>query len=387
MSVRAPVVDGASDTDRRRRRRLDDHMSCFLLGLQEAAILLHDRATAVMWLHCNLRRAHMHDTHTCKANTASRLPHETGDPWTPLRIRQRPTPPLWLSTRFTLSLSTPSRVQHEVTLRGAIAKGRRGRQNINLHTVIEVSSCWVGSEHIFHRDEAHFLRAVDHVHRGNRGTLPSALPPVTMRPTGMAAHWLLVFAVHSTSAAIHNPKIVGVARLRDLHLCTHTTVGGCTARSRHKQTMMCTFDETRVVVPDYVFGGSFGLTPREGFRISHMFKRDEPLPQEMFGLQVLLAMAGSSLAGWCGALLGFQFAPAATFAPGRVGDGFRYAGWQSFQLISRLFLLAASINEWRRRVAAKISTRVALVRATRSHRQQQGGVEEGDERCTYYTDT
>ena len=49
-----------------------------------------------------------------------------------------------------------------------------------------------------------------------------------------------------------------------------------------------------IVVPDKL--PSFGLTERENLRLAYMFRKDEPLVQEIFGLQVLF--------GWLGAQLG-----------------------------------------------------------------------------------
>jgi len=84
-----------------------------------------------------------------------------------------------------------------------------------------------------------------------------------------------------------------------------------------------------VIVPDSL--PTFGLSEREQWRLSHMSLPEEPLPQEIFGLQVLAGTAGSQAAGFIGAVMAAtQLAPCLCFMPGRVGNAFRLAGWHSF---------------------------------------------------------
>eukprot|EP00966_Prymnesium_polylepis_P038272 887683-Prymnesium_polylepis.1 len=84
-----------------------------------------------------------------------------------------------------------------------------------------------------------------------------------------------------------------------------------------------------LIIPDRL--PTFGLSERESTRLSYMFGREEPLFQEIVGLQVLMGMLGSNAMGFVGGVLGcFQFAPCFAFAPGRVGNGCRLIGWHIF---------------------------------------------------------
>ena len=86
---------------------------------------------------------------------------------------------------------------------------------------------------------------------------------------------------------------------------------------------------------------SFGLSKRESTRLSCMFRRDEPLLQEVLGLQVLLGMIGSNVMGFVGIVLGcFQFAPCLSMIPGRVGEVFRITGWHIFSALLKFFEVA-----------------------------------------------
>jgi hypothetical protein len=65
-----------------------------------------------------------------------------------------------------------------------------------------------------------------------------------------------------------------------------------------------------------------------------MILSEEPLPHEVFGLQVLIGAIGTQVAGFVGCLMGtFQIAPCISWMPGRVGDGVRAVGWQTFAVL------------------------------------------------------
>jgi len=76
---------------------------------------------------------------------------------------------------------------------------------------------------------------------------------------------------------------------------------------------------------------TLGFTEREQIRFRHMILVSEPLPHEVFGLQVLLGAVGSQAAGFVGCLMGtFQIAPCLCWLPGRFGDSVRIVGWHAF---------------------------------------------------------
>ena len=84
-----------------------------------------------------------------------------------------------------------------------------------------------------------------------------------------------------------------------------------------------------VIIPDRL--PSFGLSERESTRFDHMFRRDEPLLQEVFGMQMLFGMLGSRASGILGFVLGVgQIGPFFSFMPGRLGDASRTIGWYVF---------------------------------------------------------
>ena len=89
---------------------------------------------------------------------------------------------------------------------------------------------------------------------------------------------------------------------------------------------------SEVVIPRSI--PAFGLSEREQIRFRHMIMPDEPLPHEVFGLQVLLGAIGTQIAGFVGCLMGtFQVAPCLSWLPGKFGDGIRQMGWQSFAVM------------------------------------------------------
>ena len=83
--------------------------------------------------------------------------------------------------------------------------------------------------------------------------------------------------------------------------------------------------------PQLPSASALGFTEREALRMSVMMLRSEPLPHEIFGLQLLVGSAGGYLAGFIGLLLGtLHLAPGMAYIPGRPGESFRRAGWQTF---------------------------------------------------------
>ena len=110
---------------------------------------------------------------------------------------------------------------------------------------------------------------------------------------------------------------------------------------------------------------SFGMTARESMRLNHMFRKDEPLIQEIFGLQVLFGMIGSFYHGLIGFVIGMaQFAPVASLVPGRVGGAFRAAGWHIFTAV--MWLVAVGFEA--RRFALAQWTLAAGLRAALKRR-------------------
>jgi len=77
-----------------------------------------------------------------------------------------------------------------------------------------------------------------------------------------------------------------------------------------------------------------GMEPRDRLRLDMMLKPDEPLPQEVFGLQVFAAFSCGLLThlllhdAFLGALIGCTFGPVfATLPTGKRGDLLRKLGW------------------------------------------------------------
>ena len=90
--------------------------------------------------------------------------------------------------------------------------------------------------------------------------------------------------------------------------------------------------DSSVIIPNRL--PTFGLTEREQVRFRYMLLRAEPLPHEVFGLQILLGAAGTQIAGIVGCLMGtFQIAPCLSWLPGAAGDGLRFAGWKMFAFL------------------------------------------------------
>ncbi|KAL1499125.1 hypothetical protein AB1Y20_013637 [Prymnesium parvum] len=106
---------------------------------------------------------------------------------------------------------------------------------------------------------------------------------------------------------------------------------------------------------------TFGLSARENARLAYMYRREEPLPQEILGLQLLLAFLGSKAMGVLGALLGcFQFAPCLSFFPGQMGELLRATGWHVGSAVLRTLILldglaAGARAQWARLAEAKNS--------------------------------
>lgn len=111
-------------------------------------------------------------------------------------------------------------------------------------------------------------------------------------------------------------------------------------------------DFSSVVIPNSM--PTFGLSARQSMRLAYMYRREEPLPQEIFGLQVLIGLVGSQLMGVMGAVMGFfQFAPCLSFFPGQGGEILRATGWHIFTLTVKVIeavnkLLAAARTPWTR---------------------------------------
>ena len=91
---------------------------------------------------------------------------------------------------------------------------------------------------------------------------------------------------------------------------------------------------------------TFGLSEREQIRFRYMVLRSEPLPHEIFGLQVLLGAIGTQLAGFVGFIFGScQIAPCVSWLPGTVGDKFRATGWLTFSSVRSACMWTSSV--WR----------------------------------------
>ena len=94
-------------------------------------------------------------------------------------------------------------------------------------------------------------------------------------------------------------------------------------------------DNSTVIVPDTF--PSFGLSERQLLRLSYMIRRDEPLIQEVMGLQ-FASLAIGSQHSFVGGVLGcMQFAPMISFWPGRVGDAIRTVGYRVFVVVVAIF--------------------------------------------------
>ena len=88
-----------------------------------------------------------------------------------------------------------------------------------------------------------------------------------------------------------------------------------------------------VIIPDKM--PSFGLSQREILRLSSMFKRDEPLLQEILGCCMLLGLIGQRVSGLFGFLLGATYlGPFSSVIPGRVGNLFRIVGFHAFLCVA-----------------------------------------------------
>lgn len=142
-------------------------------------------------------------------------------------------------------------------------------------------------------------------------------------------------------------------------------LSGSTHRSRPRSANMCAADELppleAVVIPDKL--PSFGLTERERTRFSYMFRRDEPLFQEIFGLQVLLGLMGSHANGMAGLVIGVaQVGPFLSFIPGRAGNVMRWTGWYIFAGI--ISICAQSHGLWLRLASVVVAARtwIAVLR-------------------------
>lgn len=91
---------------------------------------------------------------------------------------------------------------------------------------------------------------------------------------------------------------------------------------------------------------TFGLTEREQIRLRHMVLSKEPLPHEIFGLQILIGAMGTQVAGLLGMIFGTcQIAPCISWLPGRVGDTVRATGWQTFAGVRSACILTS--DGWR----------------------------------------
>ena len=113
---------------------------------------------------------------------------------------------------------------------------------------------------------------------------------------------------------------------------------------------------------------SFGMSARESMRFNHMIRREEPLFQEVLGLQFLCSVFGS-MHGWMFAVIGFgQIAPMMSFVPGRAGYALRTAGWYVFAGVLRLAFFCDS--------ASKLAT-LQTSRVERVWRRAAGGLSGG----------
>jgi len=81
---------------------------------------------------------------------------------------------------------------------------------------------------------------------------------------------------------------------------------------------------------------TFGLAAREQERLRTLTLREEPLIQEMIGLQMLASLMGL-LVGPLGFFLGLMHGGSLCFLPGRVGEGLRRAGWHTFQSLGKAY--------------------------------------------------
>ena len=77
-----------------------------------------------------------------------------------------------------------------------------------------------------------------------------------------------------------------------------------------------------------------------------MILAEEPLPHEVFGLQILIGAVGTQIAGFVGCLMGtFQVAPCLSWLPGKAGNGVRAIGWQAFAVMRAG--ARSSVTVWR----------------------------------------
>ena len=103
-------------------------------------------------------------------------------------------------------------------------------------------------------------------------------------------------------------------------------------------------DSQGVVIPASL--PTFGLSEREQIRFRHMILHEEPLPHEVFGLQVLFGAIGTHIAGLIGCIMGtFQIAPCLSWVPGHFGDALRTVGWQAFALLRAVARATSAV--WR----------------------------------------
>ena len=136
-------------------------------------------------------------------------------------------------------------------------------------------------------------------------------PLMLMRP-----NFLLLLALATTSVALHVPA-------RHVHRPR-------AAASRRSAAPI--LSDSAVIIPNRL--PTFGLSEREQVRFRYMLLRAEPLPHEVFGLQILLGAVGTQIAGLVGCLMGtFQIAPCLSWLPGSAGDGLRFVGWKMFALL------------------------------------------------------
>ena len=114
--------------------------------------------------------------------------------------------------------------------------------------------------------------------------------------------------------------------------------------------------EEEVVVPSRL--PTFGLSGRESLRFDLMVLRDEPLVQEVIGLQALLGAVGAQF-GVLGSVMGScHFAPCFALLPCKLGgDVARSVGWHTFATAraagNRLF------DAWRAPLVRDASRRAA----------------------------
>ena len=123
--------------------------------------------------------------------------------------------------------------------------------------------------------------------------------------------------------------------------------------------------EAPVLIPPSV--PTFGLSEREQIRFRHMILAEEPLPHEVFGLQILFGAIGTQIAGFVGCLMGtFQIAPCVSWLPGVVGDGLRTVGWQAFAVARSG--ARTSVTAWRASgMAVALAATIAAIRRFDEH--------------------